>query len=766
MAKIESWFNCDLQHVVQVQALNGNVFSMDNNGNRIGVKIFENGQPATVTGTVTGRCILADDSTVNVNGSLETTDGQSLCYIDIPQGVLLVPGTLKISMQLTDSGTITTLLAIVTTVYTTKTDNVITPSQQIISDWNAEISAAIAGQNATIANQGQQISDLKSALTQEAIALSAFADHCGYTIPSAYIEQGGFNTQTGAKIIESHRIRLANMIPVQEGTTFTFKPGTYCTHISTRFYGLDGATQTSANSWTTGNPTPAPSDGFFSFMLKTGDGTATLNPSQYDAEIKIFTNLYSIGKSIYSQNKAQRYIQTDVVGNTGDKIFVQLLKWGGGSFTTANVNMVKNGSSVGSIGSMSAVGDTVVGTITEDGIEGISVALNANVPSSPVDMVVAVINLTNPITSIQALQTQISKNKSNINHCLWTPQSTTVNYSQLSDANNAPTNTILAIVNNSSPYIANLPKTSGTLVTFDYTLTDNANFKSQLYFADDTNLYWRNKLHSAWNNWKSTNPNFNVMSVVPQSSKTIKIALLGDSITQGQGSTGFVRYDYGGYNVRGNGPDYPDAGADYQVGDLLGTDDASNPKRKWYVAIDGNGWGQKLKAYFESKFNCEVSNLGMAGIDSSYLKNHAIPDNVIGEDYDICILMIGANDRFSTTLATYYSNFKSACQSLLADGKQVVLIAETPVSVANDADPIRNFHMEGVERVTMKVASEFNLQFINLYNEIMDYCLYTGVTIDSLLADGLHPNDTGYEVMFNIITKHLGLSAKRPGATW
>jgi hypothetical protein len=47
---------------------------------------------------------------------------------------------------------ITTLAAIVANVYMTKTDNVITPSQQIITDWNAEISAAIATQDAKINN--------------------------------------------------------------------------------------------------------------------------------------------------------------------------------------------------------------------------------------------------------------------------------------------------------------------------------------------------------------------------------------------------------------------------------------------------------------------------------------------------------------------------------------------------------------------------------------------------------------------------------------
>ena len=166
MAKIESYFNCDLKKAVQVQVLSGNVFSMDNNGNRICVRIFNDGEKATVTGSVSGRCILADGSTVNVSGGLTTANGQSVAYVDIPQGCLLIPGTLKITVQLTDSGVITTLAAILTTVYQTKTDNVITPSQQIINDWNAAISSALGAQDA-------QISALSTALTAETNARQA-----------------------------------------------------------------------------------------------------------------------------------------------------------------------------------------------------------------------------------------------------------------------------------------------------------------------------------------------------------------------------------------------------------------------------------------------------------------------------------------------------------------------------------------------------------------------------------------------------------------
>lgn len=159
MALIENRFVCDLSKPVQAQVLKGNVFSLDNLGSRLSVLIYDNGQPATISGTITGNCILPDGSTVNISGGLTSENESSKAYVDVPQSCLLIPGILKIAIKCTSSSVITTLAAIVANVYMTKTDNVITPSQQVITDWNAEITANLANQNA-------EISVLKSALKQ------------------------------------------------------------------------------------------------------------------------------------------------------------------------------------------------------------------------------------------------------------------------------------------------------------------------------------------------------------------------------------------------------------------------------------------------------------------------------------------------------------------------------------------------------------------------------------------------------------------------
>ena len=182
MAVIENRFVCDISKPVQAQALKGNVFSLDNLGSRISVLIYDNGQPATISGSVTANCILPDGSTVNVNGGLTSEGDSSKAYVDIPQSCLLIPGILKIAIKCTSSSVITTLAAIVANVYMTKTDNVITPSQQIITDWNAEISASLA-------NQDAEISEIKNALYYNCTPYNLIGEEGNVYYP-VYIKSG------------------------------------------------------------------------------------------------------------------------------------------------------------------------------------------------------------------------------------------------------------------------------------------------------------------------------------------------------------------------------------------------------------------------------------------------------------------------------------------------------------------------------------------------------------------------------------------------
>ena len=142
MALIETSYNQDLQSPVVVHHLHGNVFSQDNQGNLIGVNIFDGGSPATLSGTVTAYAIRADGATVPVNGVL---NGNS-CYAILNSACYEIEGILSIVIKLESGGSTTTLCAVVAYVYRSITDSAVDPSSIIpsVQDLIEAIDEAVA----------------------------------------------------------------------------------------------------------------------------------------------------------------------------------------------------------------------------------------------------------------------------------------------------------------------------------------------------------------------------------------------------------------------------------------------------------------------------------------------------------------------------------------------------------------------------------------------------------------------------------------------
>lgn len=235
-----------------------------------------------------------------------------------------------------------------------------------------------------------------------------------------------------------------------------------------------------------------------------------------------------------------------------------------------------------------------------------------------------------------------------------------------------------------------------------------------------------------------------IMSKLVLSSEVVRVKLMGDSITHGVGGTGFA-----------------------QDGDLIYT---KNETTSWRVNTAGHCWANSLKSYFENKFNCIVKNYGCSGLNSyDYIYNdNAMLKSIVEDDDDIIIIMIGTNDRSISgrTKQKLYNHLQQIYDYVTGLGKEIIFMSGIPASVSNESTGIKEFHMEDVDHVIMKLASENNMEYISVYKLLIDYCELNGVTIDSLLVDGLHPNDIGYDVMFKLICHELGFGIKRTGATW
>lgn len=243
-----------------------------------------------------------------------------------------------------------------------------------------------------------------------------------------------------------------------------------------------------------------------------------------------------------------------------------------------------------------------------------------------------------------------------------------------------------------------------------------------------------------------------------------RICLVGDSITQGMGSSGFHQYDAvidgKTYNVRGNGPNNPNATSDYKIGEYLW----SSGGRRWYEALDGNGWAQLFKNYMNEKFNIIVRNFGMSGINSGDLKYFINNFMDTLYNFDCIVMMIGTNDRQFENLESFYTNMNDTIKTIKNYGKDLIIMACIPASIENEKT--FSVHMEDVHNALRNISCENKIPFISVYNLFIDYCSNKGITIDTLLSDGLHPNNEGYKVMFQLISNAMGIALKRPDATW
>ena len=96
-------------------------------------------------------------------------------------------------------------------------------------------------------------------------------------------------------------------------------------------------------------------------------------------------------------------------------------------------------------------------------------------------------------------------------------------------------------------------------------------------------------------------------------------------------------------------------------------------------------------------------------------------------------------------------------------GKDVVFVANIPATVENETDNEklwRHFHMSDVNNFYMKASVDCGFPFISMYSLFLEYCEIKDISISSLLADGLHPNDEGHKVIFELLLKELCIGRK------
>ena len=198
-----------------------------------------------------------------------------------------------------------------------------------------------------------------------------------------------------------------------------------------------------------------------------------------------------------------------------------------------------------------------------------------------------------------------------------------------------------------------------------------------------------------------------------------------------------------------------------QNGEPIVGDFARNP--------DGYCWAKQFKEHFESNYNCVVNNNACTGTTIEFISEHF--DRLVNGEDDLVICTIGTNNRHQYFEAgpkhtkkehmdAFYSNIIALYEKFRKAGKDVIFMANIPASAENEKDGEnywRLFHMNDVNDMYMKASVQCGFPFISMYNMFLEYCDLKGRSVDSYLSDGLHPNDEGYDVMFRLIMRALGL---------
>ena len=217
--------------------------------------------------------------------------------------------------------------------------------------------------------------------------------------------------------------------------------------------------------------------------------------------------------------------------------------------------------------------------------------------------------------------------------------------------------------------------------------------------------------------------------------QNVRINIIGDSIAAGVGSTD-----------------------GYKTEQLIFEDN-----KPFFRRVAPNSWWGLLEAYLKNKNSAlTVINNGCGGAYSYQIKNHL--NEMISEDDDIIFMLMGVNDRKRKDgMTELKKNSERVLDELISRGKIVVVLTPNPPVHSNEYYENRLYHTDEVVEILREVVKDRCVQFIDLYQYILNYLKDHNQKIDDIIfnpdgvGDGLHPGDFVQKLMFEKIIDELGI---------
>ncbi len=238
------------------------------------------------------------------------------------------------------------------------------------------------------------------------------------------------------------------------------------------------------------------------------------------------------------------------------------------------------------------------------------------------------------------------------------------------------------------------------------------------------------------------------------------IVFIGDSIVDGVGSS-----DYDGYNTYVGGHSERSSGSDgfayTRYTNAAQTTEASETQ---YFNTGSYCWANKMIDYLTSTYN-DVTAVNR-GIDSLSAKelNKNLADLVTYGDnqhFDVAVIAIGINDH-STVAANpderILTPLTRTIERLMEMGIQPIVFSNAPLWRPQGESKPKGKNAETVHSAIVTACNMAGVPCYDMFTEFREYMHRNGlIWSDVMNNDGLHPNDSGYEIMFRIAKKLMGV---------